>query len=284
MDYDVEELLVLVKELSDIHTSKESTSITYETAQKLMNAVLYCTRENDFELYNNEVGEAKVVSVKKFPSAREAYDSGYRLVIEKIKEAREIFNEIVIDFKDYGNRAYYETVVKGIPEFFRWYDPRLNPMDHIILVDYMVLEHLNELEGVDLIYRYLLCIRMEQKFLRRFPEEYISEVLKLLYTNYEDLIVNISGCLLKKVLVNMLIGVRLEKIKYEKADYDKLAELISITNKEELAARLTHLLEGLIRNIYQADNDLYSYLASEIPNIATELRNASENDSLYNTI
>jgi hypothetical protein len=284
MEYAVEELLVLVKEQSDINTSKESTSITYEAAQRLMNAVLYCIRENDSISNNNEHGEAKVANVKNFPSAREAYDNGYRLVVEKIKEVNEIFNEIIIDFKDYGNRAYYDTVVKGIPEFFRWYDPRLNPMNHIILVDYNVLEHLNELEGVDLIYRYLLCIRMEQRFLKRFPEEYIRDVLKLLYNDYEDSFINISGCLLKKALTNMLIGVKLEKIKYEKSDYEKLQAIINNTNTNELEARLNYLLGGLIANICQGDNGLYSYLENEIPNITTELRNAVENDSLYNTI
>lgn len=280
----IEELLVLVKELTDCYTGKESTSITYEAAQQLMGAVLYCMRENDMVFENNDPAEAMVAKQSNFPTAREAYDQGYRVVVDKIKKASEIYNKIVVDFRDYGNRAYYDTVVKGMPEFFRWYDPRLNPMNHIILMDYAILEPLQDLEGIDLIYRYLLCIQLEQKFLKQFPEEYIREVLIRYHPDSDELIINICGLLLKRVLVNMLIGAKLETIKYEKADYDKLSETIGSLKQEELEAKLYFHLQGLINNIYSEDAKLYRYLSNEISNISVELRNAAGNKCLYNTI
>lgn len=45
MEYEMEELIPLVKELCDRYTGKESTSVTYEAAQRLMEAVLYCIHE-----------------------------------------------------------------------------------------------------------------------------------------------------------------------------------------------------------------------------------------------
>lgn len=36
MEYEMEELIPLVKELCDRYTGKESTSVTYEAAQRLM--------------------------------------------------------------------------------------------------------------------------------------------------------------------------------------------------------------------------------------------------------
>lgn len=284
MEHNIEELLALVKELSDCYTSKESTSITYEAAQQLMGAVQYCIQENDRAFDNQENTEALVSMQKRFQTTREAYDNGYRCIVDKIRKANEIYNNIIIDFKDYGNHAYHDTVVKGIPEFFKWYDPVLNPRNHIILIDYNVLEPLYDMEGIDLIYRYLICIQMEQKFLRYFPEEYIREVLVLHHCDYEELIINLCGVLLKKVLVNKLINTRLDKMEYDTADYHKLSEIICQLNKEELEERLYSYLQAFINDIYSGDRDLYRYLANEISNISTELINAVKNHCYSNLI
>lgn len=45
MGYEIEELVPIVGKLAEKYTSKESTSITYEKAQQLMEAVLYCIHE-----------------------------------------------------------------------------------------------------------------------------------------------------------------------------------------------------------------------------------------------
>lgn len=285
MEYKLDELLVLVKELTDSYTSKESTSIPYEVAQQLMGAVLYCIQENDLECADSDRNEMIEINRRHFPTAREAYENGYRLMIEKIRKANEIYTDMITDFKDYGNRAYYDTVVKGIPEFFKWYDPRLNPMNHIILVDYTVMDdQLYDTEGVDLIYRYLRCIRLEQKFLQRIPEGYIREVLIRDHSDYEELFINVCGVVLKRILINMLIGVKLEKIVYEETDYEKVVEIVNSTDKEELVTRFRSLLESLIKNLYDGDLDLYQYLSMGIVDITTQIRNAVHNQSIVHII
>lgn len=45
MSFETEELMPIVAELADKYTGKESTSITYEKARQLMEAVLYCIHE-----------------------------------------------------------------------------------------------------------------------------------------------------------------------------------------------------------------------------------------------
>ena len=43
--YEMEELLPIVAELAEKYTSKESTSVSYEKANQLMEAVLYCIHQ-----------------------------------------------------------------------------------------------------------------------------------------------------------------------------------------------------------------------------------------------
>ena len=45
MEYELEELFPVVAELARKYTSGESTSITYERANHLMEAVLYCIHQ-----------------------------------------------------------------------------------------------------------------------------------------------------------------------------------------------------------------------------------------------
>ena len=45
MDYQMEELLPIVSELAQKYAGYESTSVTYEKAQSLMEAVLFCLNE-----------------------------------------------------------------------------------------------------------------------------------------------------------------------------------------------------------------------------------------------
>ena len=45
MRYEMEELIPIVAELTERYTGYESTSVTYEKANQLMEAVIYCIQE-----------------------------------------------------------------------------------------------------------------------------------------------------------------------------------------------------------------------------------------------
>lgn len=47
MDYEMEELLPIVATLAEKYTGGESSSISYEKAGQLMEAVMYCIRETN---------------------------------------------------------------------------------------------------------------------------------------------------------------------------------------------------------------------------------------------
>ena len=79
MEYPMEELIPILAELTDRFTSKDSTSVTYERARQLMEAIMYCIRQ--CEMQGNLVD-------RKGLSAREAYQYGYQSLIEKIKNTQ----------------------------------------------------------------------------------------------------------------------------------------------------------------------------------------------------
>lgn len=121
MDYQMEELLPIVSELAQKYAGYESTSITYEKAQSLMEAVLFCLNE-----YNTSYMNTTNLVHKDIP-VTEQYNIGVKLLYEKVENIRKIFNKISLQFEDFGVKCLYDTVQKGIPQFLKWYDIRFCP-------------------------------------------------------------------------------------------------------------------------------------------------------------
>ena len=171
MEYQLEELLPLTARLAEKYTSKESSSVTYETAQMLMEAVLYCVREC------RDTSEYTLVS-EHTVKAEDAYRIGYDRVVEKTRKAKEIYDKLIKDFCDYGCSNYRETILKGMPAFFIAYDARFRPQDHLLTLDYPTVNIHREMCGIDVIYQYLCDIVVEKDFLECFPQQAVRQLLE----------------------------------------------------------------------------------------------------------
>lgn len=304
MRYRPEELLPLVKELSWKYTGKASTSITYEAAQQLMRAVLYCIQEYTLGAEKDELCPGKKVA------AREAYELGYELVLKKTQDARKCYNQIAEQFDSYGSRAYEETFRKGIPEFFLWYDARLKPQEHILTLDYPALGNDVKACGIDRIYEYLWSIDKEQQFLSRFPKAYVRAVNRERYPEYEEYFVNVCQTPLRRVLCCMMADVDLSKTELSQEEYLRITNAVnrtasSVQNASSsldassgldvsvdqdgaagpgLKGRLEAMLKLLVKEVYQGDEELYRYLSQDLENLAFELKNGVENHCLKEVV
>lgn len=175
----MEELLPIVGRLARRYTGMDSTSISYEKAQQLMEAVLYCIREAELASPNG-------VASRETPPG-ELYEAGKAAVERKVKKALELYHQLLPDFCDYGNPYLSDTFFKGIPLFFQWYDLEFEPQSTVITLDYPVLKDLSSYSGIDRIYEFLVCIAQEQRFLGTFPEGYVEGLLRSCYRDAEDM-------------------------------------------------------------------------------------------------
>lgn len=181
--WQMEDLIPLVAKLADRYTSLDSSSVSYETAQMLMEAVIYCIREWEEQGGCLPSAGAGGIGIDWEP----AYRAGYERVLEKVRQAKRIYEDLIADFEDYGCRNYRDTIIKGMPGFFVNYDPRFCPQDHILMLDYPAMSVPESVCGVDLILEYLRCIRMEAGFLRLFPREHVVGVLWGIMPEYRSL-------------------------------------------------------------------------------------------------
>lgn len=187
----MEELFPIVEKLARKDTGCDSSSITYEKTSQLIGAVLYCIRE--YEKTGENTLSLPVVTAMK------AYEAGYKLVVDKTRRLMALYNSQIEDFSSYGNRCLYDTVVKGIPAFFMWYDALLHPQDTILTLDYPITRDISHLSGIDALWEYTEYIFAEQRFLKRYSPGIIQNILAEYSPEYRDMIENIGDIVRRKV-------------------------------------------------------------------------------------
>lgn len=274
--YKMEELLPIVAQLSRKYTSAESTSVSYEKAQQLMEAVLYCIRELE-QTQKNLPANQNIVSPD------EAYQLGLEAVMHKAKETQKKYNELINIFCDYGNENLRDTVTKAVFGFFKFYDPVFAPQDTIITMDYPVLDFKQELQGIDAIAAYVEAIYTEQLFLQKMPKDYVRNVLQQFHPNYQKQFFNISSILIRHVLGDMMIEKRMGVAAVQE-DYQTLFDFLQKKSIKELQNTLYHYLQTLIQSQYDGDEKIEKYFQKEIPEFSIQLKQVQKKEYLKHVV
>lgn len=261
----MEELLPVVEKLSKRYTGGMSTSVTYEKAQELMEAVLYCIREYEAE----QASVCGLMTSEGVPAETE-YERGYELVVRKVKKMRRYYNTINMRFRSYGCRSLEDLMRKGIPEFFRRYDPRYAPQKSLLTFDYPILLPVGELTGIDAVEHSLSGISLEQRFLGAFEETYVCRALEAYDWNYREQFFNLCGVFLRHVLGCILAGKRLGEAPKEE-DEQMLESRVRDRTPEELERMLDRLLKELVERRFGGNELLYEYLRADLRDFGTRL-------------
>lgn len=272
MDYQMEELLPIVSELAQKYAGYESTSITYEKAQSLMEAVLFCLSE-----YNSS---AKDSLVQKDISVKEQYNIGAKLLSEKVENIRKIFNEISFQFEDFGVKCLYDTVQKGIPQFLKWYDIKFCPQNMILTLDYPLLIDCSSLTGADAVYKYIRAIQTEQIFLGKFDRNYVMLVLEKYNFEYRDMIENICSIVLTNIIGHIAIKKPFNDIDFLYGEYLQLSKIFAGKSIPDIENVVKDLIKKIVSQFYENDMDMLEYLCYETNNIAVRIYTANQHEQL----
>lgn len=272
MDYQMEELLPIVSELAQKYAGYESTSITYEKAQSLMEAVLFCLSE-----YNSS---AKDSLVQKDISVKEQYNIGAKLLSEKVENIRKIFNEISFQFEDFGVKCLYDTVQKGIPQFLKWYDIKFCPQNTILTLDYPLLIDFSSLTGADAVYKYIRAIQTEQIFLGKFDRNYVMLVLEKYNFEYSDMIENICSIVLTNIIGHIAIKKPFNNIDFLYGEYLQLSKIFAGKSIPDIENVVKDLIKKIVSQFYENDMDMLEYLCYETNNIAVRIYAANQHEQL----
>lgn len=273
MEYGMEELFPIVGRLAEKYTAFESTSVSCETAARLMEAVLYCIHETEQQQADSLIPAEGL-------SAWRAYELGAAAVEEKTRAALALYHETLKTFDSYGNRCLYDTFQKGLPEFFKWYDAKFSPQETILTLDYPLLRDLSGQTGIDRIYGFLECVRLEQTFLGRFPEGAVKGILSRYCRHYGDLAENVCEIVLMSFAGHILAGKPLSVQEFDHEDFLRIQSVFAKDDLQGIANQLKNAVAVLAREYYGGCAELAEYLSGAMEDIAFRLRNAAENNTL----
>ncbi len=273
MSFETEELMPIVAELADKYTGKESTSITYEKARQLMEAVLYCIHQYETDSAKSQ----ELLTMDEKAAAKKVYSLGYETVLRNVKDAQILYNKIIPDFKYYENWCYYDTFVKGIPSFFLYYDPRFQPQNHILTLDYPVLYPVHSLQGIDAISAFIKCVSLELIFLGKLPDEYVFHVLRAYSPDHGELIINLAGIVLRNILGCRIAGKRVNMEGYTPWELERLINDVNRNDADSLEQKMRGLVDELVQSGYDGLEELGDYLKADLHDYCFELKNAVKN-------
>lgn len=259
--YSFEELLPAFRKLSRKYTSGESSSITYETAQMLMEAVIYRVKQ-----YVSANPSEKTDAIT-------ACDRGLTIILEKASRAKALYEEIITDFEDYGCRNYKDTILKGMPAFFLRYDPVFAPQNSILTLDYPTFVPISDaeetpLQGVDRILSYLERISEEKRLLSLFPAYRIQSVLQEFCPDYEELYLdNLCEPVLLQAIKCFIADRPVRELVLEKEDQASIVSFFvengTKCKKETIVQKVTLILDKITRSA-----DLSPYFVSKASELA----------------
>ena len=280
ISYSMEELIPIVAKLAEQYTSYESTSVTYEKANQLMEAVIYCIREYErapldhLEEYDAEktgISHGRMyLAAREGLSAKEAYRLGYQLVDAKVRAMKEKYHTLLLDFHSYGNIALKDTVA-AVPEFLKWYDIKYDPQNTILTLDYPVLKDLGQYTGIDAVWEYVKCISIEQRFLNRFPETYVKRALSEYCEEYEEMFENLGGILLSDLVYHLLLKRPFDDPGRMKDDQVKVQAVLGMYSPGEAKEAVRGMVREFICKFYKNNMEIWHYLEKECDNIVVRI-------------
>ncbi|ODA41024.1 DUF6179 domain-containing protein [Desulfosporosinus sp. BG] len=271
----VQSLQLLAKQVQR-YTGGESSSVKVETAQSIMQSILYVIGSYLKTFPEAELGLA---ALKQKPLL-ELYQHGKKLITAQLASAKQLLIDIQTDGFITDNQAYNDTIQNAIPPFFTDYDVNFAAHDTPASIDYPLCNDKMDLVGIEYISNYLETLCLENKFLDLFPMPAISRLLQGFNDHHKDLLINIFGLVLTNALGCVLLGKTITLLNIEPKEREYLQQKLLNLSHTELNNRLHKTLRQLCIDLDLSDRSLKNHMIGIIPDLSVRLKNALENNRL----
>lgn len=274
--YEMNELIPVVALLTRQYTGIESSSVTYEKANQLMEAVIYCIRELE------QSGDDLLTSRQQ--SAMQAYKTGAQLVRRKTEDLLAFYERNKQKFSAYGNGYLADILQRGLPAFFENYNEKYDPQNTILTLDYPLLVDLTAYQGIDCVDLYVRSLAEEQQFLAKYGEEYVQSVLRSYSEDYEELPENIASIVFGNIIGHLLAGRGLSG-KLCGTDLQGIYAQYRFCENEKSGGfreKVSGLAAAFLTQYYAGAEQTQRYMMAGLPDICTRIGIAAAHRNLDN--
>lgn len=269
MEFTLEELLPLLQKRVRKYTGNDSTSVPYETAREILSSILYCIAE--YSRHLQSTGHA--LSAMDVPAPELCFQQGLALEKEKLKSAKILLARLQKHRLPIPLAAYQDTLMKGIPEFFPFYDVDYKASLDGGTIDYpLLVPQAPDLSGIDLIYDYLRHLQAEDTFLGCFPLRAVRTLLRNYAADYQQLLLNICSLVFPVSLACVLLNLPVRNLALTQEDVNHLQSRMNSVDPKDMNLQLQDSLQALFRALNLSDPSAQSYLSEALPSLSRDMQ------------
>lgn len=228
------DIMNLLKDLILRYTKGESTSVTVETSENLLNSILYAI---DFYMLKMDSLEAAIIELEE-KSIRQIYENGIELIRVCTVDTKKLYgkikrNKLRIELEPYN------TTIEEISCFFEEYNIVFGAHNGMGSIDYPLVFDDMTVRGVSYIKNYLEHLEIETEFCRLFSEKEINKILvgyeKMCRLSHNIELINIFEILINNSIFSVLCGNEARQLNITKYQFNKINEkLKGLTNIDKL--------------------------------------------------
>jgi len=278
------QIMFILKDLIMRYTKGESTSVTIETAEKILNSIYYSIDAYTESLHNPEDG----ISLLKTKKIKEIYEKGFELVKSCVSETKMLYERILKNKLDVPLEEYNITIDEAFSDFFRKYGVVFDAHDTMASIDYpLVFDDMN-IRGIFYIKHYLENLETETEFCRLYTKEDITKVLanygRIYSIDYRTSLINLFEILINNLIFSVLSGNNGDILTISKPQYDFLNSKLSSSSPNEINSLVDEATEKIIKGCSIKQLKLIDYIRKYKTILEVRVLSAVKNGSLHNII
>ena len=267
----------LLASKSERYNRGESSSLRVETAESIMESILYSIGLYLKSLPDPDQAAAELKTTK----IPELYEKGRRLVNTKLQVAKLIYHMVQKNKIDTPNHSYNSTLSEnGIGIFFKSYNLDYGAHDIPASIDYQLCNPVNDLAGVEFIQKYLKNLYLENQFCLNFAAESIHHLLYGYDKAYADLLINIFEQVLTAALGCYLADRDIRELSITEEDIRGLYGKLLKYDNHTFRLIIHKAIKDILAELNITNSSLQSYIESSLPQIISNIENALKLNTL----
>lgn len=274
----------ILKDVIMKYTRGQSSSVTIETAEKLIIAIWYTIDAyiDSFEKLGDSIEAIKNEDVKKM------YLKGMTILQYEFDKTKDLYNVIVDNKLKTQLIAYNDTLINGIGDFFRNYNIEFEPHEIPGSIDYPLAFDDWDIQGLCYIKNYLWNMHIENKICSYFKDENVESILdfygNMYDTNYRDLLINIFELTITNAIFSIMARNPSGRLDISEFQYNYLEENLNNLNREDIDRLINSCVDKLIYDMKIEDKCEIAYIEKYKNSIIATTISALEINNLRNIL
>lgn len=274
----------ILSDLIQRYTQGKSSSVTSDTAERIMSSILYAVDAN----LRRFADPLRAVDYLTTADMRKIYGEGVDLLRQCLDETKRLYTVVKQNKLDVAVEAYHTTIDESLPVFLNQYGILFDAHNTMASIDYPLAVDDIQMEGVFYIREYVERLKMETDFCRLFSQGDLDTLLvhfgQVCRFDYRIELFNIFELVLNNAVFSILSGGDAHKIYISPGQFEALTRRFALASAAQIQTLLHEAADELLSRLNINDTQLSDYMHQCMRHLAQRAVNAARHHRLETVI